>query len=173
MNTTPRTLDDYMALDYPIQLIADPDGGYTVVYPDLPGCLTQVETLDEVPAMAREARELWLEGVLASGQEVPLPSYPEEYSGKFNVRIPRSLHRQLVEGAEREEVSLNQYVTMLLARGDTQARLEGIARDLEALMSERFQRLEARLHQITAHFTSTPLQTHYPRAERTLRPVAA
>lgn len=133
----PRTLDDYMALDYPIQLVADPDGGYVVIFHDLPGCMSQIETLDELPAVAREIRHLWTEGVLSAGGEVPLPSYPETYSGRFNLRLPRSLHRALAESAAREGVSLNQYVLALLARGDAQARIEGRLEELRHILSPR------------------------------------
>jgi predicted RNase H-like HicB family nuclease len=117
-----RPLEEYLALQYRFQAIAEPDGGYVVVFPDLPGCLTQVETVDEIGPMAEDARRLWIETEYERGAEIPLPSYPEEYSGKFNVRIPRSLHRALAESAEQEGVSLNQYVTTLLARGDAQMR---------------------------------------------------
>ena len=50
------------------------------------------------------------------GQAIPEPAPKEEYSGKFVVRLPRSLHRQLVESAEREGVSLNQLVNVALAQ---------------------------------------------------------
>ena len=95
-----------------------------VEFPDLPGCLTQVETVEEIPEMAEEARQLWLQTALEDGQDIPLPSYPEEYSGKFVLGLPRSLHRTLAESAERDGVSLNQYVATLLARRDAQARIE-------------------------------------------------
>ena len=45
----------------------------------------------------------------------PLRPEPKEYSGKFNVRIPRSLHAALVSEAEAEGVSLNQLVLAKLA----------------------------------------------------------
>ena len=80
-STRPRSLEEYLALEYPFNVIADPDGGYVIVFPDLPGCMTQVETLDEVGPMAEEIRTLWIETAYAQGQVVPLPMYPEEYSG--------------------------------------------------------------------------------------------
>ncbi|MCA1670005.1 MAG: type II toxin-antitoxin system HicB family antitoxin, partial [Thermomicrobia bacterium] len=55
-----------------------------------------------------------------------------EYSGKFNLRLPRSLHRKLAESADQEGVSLNQYAMQVLARGDAQTKIE---RHLEALMA--------------------------------------
>jgi predicted RNase H-like HicB family nuclease len=129
-----KNLEAYLALEYPFQVIADPDGGYVVVFPDLPGCLTQVDRIEEVGPMAEDARLIWIETAYEHGMEIPLPSYPEEYSGKFNLRIPRSLHRQLAESAERDGVSLNQYVETLLAR-----------RDVEASLDRRLERLEESL----------------------------
>lgn len=131
---TGRSLAGYLALEYPFHVIADPEGGYVVVYPDLPGCMTQVEDLAELPALAAEARELWIETEYELGHDIPLPSHPEEYSGKFNLRLPRSLHRSLATAAEHEGVSLNQYVVCVLARGDTQARIERRLDAIEATL---------------------------------------
>jgi predicted RNase H-like HicB family nuclease len=117
-----RSLADYLAYEYPVQILADPDGGYVAVFPDLPGCITQGESLAEVAAMADDARRGWIETEYDRGAVIPLPSYPEEYSGQFRLRVPKSLHRQLAESAEREGVSLNQYLVMLLARGEAEAR---------------------------------------------------
>jgi antitoxin HicB len=122
--TQRKPLDYYLTLQYPVHVIADPDGGYVAMFPDLPGCMTQGETLEEIAFMAEDARHGWIETEYERGNDIPLPTYPEEYSGKFNVRLPRSLHRSLAESAEREGVSLNQYVVALLARGDSQARIE-------------------------------------------------
>lgn len=112
-----KPLEHYLKLQYPFRADADPDGGFVVSFPDLPGCLTQVESMHEIARAAEEARQLWIETEYGDGEAIPEPSYPEEYSGKFNVRLPKSLHRRLVEAAEREGVSLNQHVVALLARG--------------------------------------------------------
>ena len=114
----------YLTADYPFNVVADPDGGYVILFPDLPGCMTQVESLDQVGPMSDEIRRLWIETEFERGNAIPPPSYPEEYSGRFVLRIPRSLHRALAESAKREGVSLNQYAMMRLARGDAQARIE-------------------------------------------------
>jgi antitoxin HicB len=134
------SLEEYLALEYPFQVIADPDGGYVVVFPDLPGCMTQADSYEEIAVMAQDARALWIETAYEHGREIPLPSYPEEYSGKFNVRLPRSLHRTLAESAAQEGISLNQYVTMLLARRDAQTQIERRVEAIEvriAAMSEQ------------------------------------
>ena len=139
MAPTRRPLKDYFALQYPFQVIADPDGGYVIIFPDLPGCMTQADSVDEIPEMAEDARRAWVAAVYEDGEDVPLPSYPEEYSGKFNVRLPRSLHRSLAEAADRDGISLNQYVLTLLARRDAQAqverRLDDVVTKLDAIQA--------------------------------------
>lgn len=128
--TERKPLEYYLSLQYPFNVLADPDGGYVVVFPDLPGCMTQAETLDELPAMAEDARMGWIETEYGLGHDIPLPSYMADYSGKFNLRLPRFLHRSLAEAAEREGVSLNQYVVAILSRGDAQAQ---VARQLKEI----------------------------------------
>lgn len=116
-DTERKDLKFYLNLRYPITIHPDPDGGYVAEIEELPGCMTQAETLDEVFKAIEDARQVWIQGTYEMGQDIPLPKDMEEYSGKFIVRIPRSLHRNLVRAAKREGVSLNQYVTTLLAAG--------------------------------------------------------
>jgi predicted RNase H-like HicB family nuclease len=118
---TREPLDYYLALSYPFSASADAEGGYVITFPDLPGCMTQVEDPAEIGPAAEEARRLWIMTEYEDGENIPLPSYPEEYSGKFNLRLPRSLHRRLAELAEREGVSLNQLVVALLAERSSRA----------------------------------------------------
>ncbi len=111
-----QPLEYYLNLQYPVTLYPDPEEGYVAQIKDLPGCLTQGETLDETIANINEARELWIETAYESGDDIPLPSTEESYSGKLLVRMPKSLHRRLAEQAEQENVSLNQYIVSLLSR---------------------------------------------------------
>jgi hypothetical protein len=73
--------------------------------------------------MAEDARTGWIETEYEEGRNIPEPSH-QEYSGKFNVRIPKSLHRALADAAAQDGVSLNQYVVMLLSSGNTYMQLE-------------------------------------------------
>jgi predicted RNase H-like HicB family nuclease len=130
-----KPLDYYLGLEYPFNVLADPDGGWVIEFPDLEGCLTQIDSLDELPFMVEDVRRLWIETEYDEGADIPLPSYPEEYSGKFNLRLPRSLHRRLAETAEREGVSLNQHVVALLSQGDALARLECRLAEIEARLA--------------------------------------
>ena len=50
--------------------------------------------------------------------EIHEPDSLEEYSGQFKLRMPRSLHRSLVEHSKREGISMNQYCVYLLSKND-------------------------------------------------------
>jgi predicted RNase H-like HicB family nuclease len=109
------SLEYYLNLQYPVTLYPDPQGGYVAQIKDLPGCLTQGETLEETMTNINEARELWIETAYEAGDNIPLPSTDDSYSGKLMLRMPKSLHRRLAETAEREGVSLNQYIVYLVS----------------------------------------------------------
>ena len=110
-----REVERYMALPYHIELIPD-EGEWVVAIPELPGCLSQGETPEEAITMIREAQRLWLQVALEDGRPIPAPRPEEDYSGRFNVRVPKRLHRDLVRAAEAEGVSLNLFVATALAR---------------------------------------------------------
>ena len=68
-------LDYFLSLKYPISIYPEDAEGYTAMIPDLPGCITQGETLEEVVMNIEEARQLWIETVyLSNKKEIPLPS---------------------------------------------------------------------------------------------------
>jgi predicted RNase H-like HicB family nuclease len=103
---------DYMELPYNIIMrhIKDESGEYyfaTVL--ELDGCMSDGETVEEAYQNIHEAMEGWIETKLEHGLPVPLPFDNTKYSGKFLVRIPKSLHARLAIEANKEGVSLNQY----------------------------------------------------------------
>lgn len=65
----------YLAILEPAD--ADEDSGYTVTFPDLPGCITEGDTLDEAMRHGKEALELHLWGLEHDGDVPPTPSRPE------------------------------------------------------------------------------------------------
>ncbi len=73
-------------MNYPIVIHKDPASDYGVTVPDLPGCFSAGSTLDEALAMAREAVELHLEGLIEDGQPVPPPSRAEDHRGNPDYR---------------------------------------------------------------------------------------
>jgi predicted RNase H-like HicB family nuclease len=95
-----ESLDYYLSLNYSIAIYPDKeDGGYVAEIEDLPGCLTQGETLEEAIANIAEARELWIETVYELGNEIPLPNRKIDLSDDLLVRIPKSInfHPQSIE----------------------------------------------------------------------------
>ena len=111
-----RDLNYYLSLPYKIELHPSKEGGFGVSIPDLPGCISQGETEVEALEMIADAKAAWIEIALEDGMDIPEPTPAEEaFSGKFNLRIPRSLHRDLARKAEEEKVSLNTLATYLLS----------------------------------------------------------
>ncbi len=128
-------LEYYLQLDYPITIYRAEEGGYVAEIEDLPGCITEGETLDEVTQKIEPARRAWIEVAYEDGVEIPLPRTEQEYSGRFIVRIPKYLHRRLAEQAKREGVSLNQHVEAILSSGTSihEAKMEALTAALEEL----------------------------------------
>ena len=63
-----KTLNEYLSLPYRMELAPDPDkGGYVVSFPDLPGCLSTGETLDEAVTNAEDAKKAWLIAAIEQG----------------------------------------------------------------------------------------------------------
>lgn len=83
---------------------------------ELDGCQSTGDTLDELYESLNEAMEGWLEVKIENNLPIPKPGKTEDYSGKFVVRVPKSLHQRLAIEAEQEGVSLNQLALYKLAR---------------------------------------------------------
>ena len=114
-----RTFDEYMKLPYRIELIPDMDeGGFVVSFPDLPGCLSSGDTIEDACRNAEDAKREWLTAAIEEGLSIPEPDSIEDYSGQFKLRLPRSLHRQLALQSKREGVSMNQYCGYLLSQNN-------------------------------------------------------
>jgi predicted RNase H-like HicB family nuclease len=111
-----QSLEYFLKLEYPVTIHTSPEGGFVAEIEDLPGCLAQGETLAEVYHEIDIARKLWLEATYEDSQDIPLPRDERKYSGKFVVRVPRTLHRKLDSLAEKEGTSLNQLVVSELSR---------------------------------------------------------
>ena len=66
-------------LNYRVLLRKEPEGGYTVMVPSLPGCVTYGEDVDDAIKMAKEAIELYIESLRAHGEEIPDENDTLEY----------------------------------------------------------------------------------------------
>jgi antitoxin HicB len=70
MATQRHPLSHYLALDYPYTVVPD-EGSFFIEFPDLPGCMTQVEDASGIPQAAEEIRTLWIEGEYEDGAAIP------------------------------------------------------------------------------------------------------
>ena len=108
---------ELMALPYRKVITGDADEGYLATIPDLPGCMTAGETEAEALELLHDAMRGWLESNIERGLPIPEPGAASTYSGKLLVRMPKSLHRRLIERADDEGVSANQLVVAVLSEG--------------------------------------------------------
>src|SRR3990167_9516996 len=109
-----KNLKYYLKLPYTTRIKSNTDGSYFAEIEELPGCMTEADTKEDVVKMLEDAKEAWLAVALERGVTIPEPS-GDEYSGKFNVRVPKFLHRKLAYRAKNEGVSLNTLITTTLA----------------------------------------------------------
>lgn len=94
-------------------LTKEEGGGFLIEYPDLPGCTSDGETIEEAIIHGSDAIKCWIEAAKADKREIPKPSQ-ELPSGKWVQRVPKSLHAVLISQAKRERVSLNTLVITLI-----------------------------------------------------------
>jgi len=113
-----KDLNYYMSLKYPMEIIEDSEeGGYCISFPDLPGCITCCDKIEEIMQTANDAKKTWLKASLEDGDLINEPKTLEDYSGQFKLRMPKTLHKSLAESANKEGVSMNQFCLYLLSQG--------------------------------------------------------
>jgi antitoxin HicB len=111
-----KNLDYYLSLPYGITLRKDDESDWVARVQELPGCTAHGETQAKALERLEEVKTAWIEDAIEAGDAIPEPNVEEELpSGKWLQRVPRSLHKSLTDTAKREGVSLNQFVTTLLA----------------------------------------------------------
>ena len=108
-----------LRLPYHIVLVRDGEGDdercWTARVEELPGCEVRERTSEEAALARSNAMEAWLEAALKEGAEIPEPRRPSTHSGRLLLRMPQELHSEMARRAESEEVSLNVYITSVLA----------------------------------------------------------
>ena len=111
-------IKDYIKLPYTrmVQEMNDESGHYFYgKILELDGCQSTGDTLEELYQSLNEAMEGYLEVRQENNMPIPVPGTADKYSGKFVVRLPKSLHQKLAIEAEKEGVSLNQLAVYKLA----------------------------------------------------------
>ncbi len=134
----------YRAIAY--QELGDgPDDGWDVIFPDLPGCISQGDTAQEAMENAVEALALHIEGMVADGQELPAPSRPNvplpEWIDESAMQTPIHAFLQIEVPGKSVRINITMDVA-LVERLDAAANREGTTRSgyLAQAAREKLQR---------------------------------
>jgi predicted RNase H-like HicB family nuclease len=119
---------------YPIVIHKDPDSTFGVTVPDLPGCFSAGDTLDEALRMSQEAIELHIEGLLEDNDAVPMPCSIDEHQSsnefqggiwalfdvdldklmgpaeRINISVPRFALRKIDSAAAKSGMNRSQFL---------------------------------------------------------------
>ena len=112
------TAEEYTSLPYHLMLVRDGEDKskpWTASVEELPGCTSQGKTSDEALTGIEAAIAKWVAVALEEGRDIPEPKSAASHSGRLLLRMPRTLHADLTRASEREGVSLNQFITDVLA----------------------------------------------------------
>jgi predicted RNase H-like HicB family nuclease len=110
----------FEAYTHVVEPLSDQDGGgYLITFPNLPGCMSDGETIEEAMIHGRDAFSAWMSARAHLGKPIPKPTRYGESTDPVQLmqQLPGSLHTHLVARAKAEGTSLNTLVTMLLAEG--------------------------------------------------------
>lgn len=107
---TNRNLGEYQFTVRPLS--KDEGGGYLVEYPDIPGCMSDGDTIEEAISNGKEALRDCLDVFRETGRKLPKPSVE---AAQWRQRLPRTLYSKLTRQAENEGVSINSLVTAIIA----------------------------------------------------------
>ena len=112
------TVEEYTGLPYHLLVVLDGEDKskpWTASVEELPGFTSQGKTSDEALGGIQSAMAKWIAVALDEGREIPEPRSATSHSGRLLLRMPRTLHADLTRVSEREGVSLNQFITDVLA----------------------------------------------------------
>lgn len=107
--------EDFLKKPYARLVVPESDGSFRAEILEFPGCIALGDTAADALARLEEVAADWIEVTLARGQRIPEPTEELAFSGKLVVRLPKSLHRKATYAAERDNVSLNQFIVSAVA----------------------------------------------------------
>ena len=95
----------------------DEGGGWLAEVSDLPGCISDGATPEDAIKNVEDALQSWIATAEEFGDPIPEPGTASRHSGKWVMRVSKSLHMRLAQRAKAEGVSLNAFAAQLLAEG--------------------------------------------------------
>lgn len=122
-----KNLDYYMGLPYKIEITPIPEeqgGGFMATLPEIGRYAitgdgdTVEEALENLAIVKREQFEIYLD----EGIKINEPEKENQYSGRFPLRLPKYLHKDLAKSSKSEGMSLNSYILSLIASSNELAQ---------------------------------------------------
>lgn len=102
---------------FTVTVFLDEEGDWVAHFVELPNISAFAESPDNAVKELKEAWALVKESYVEAGEEVPIAPKNKNYSGQFNVRIDKRVHRSLAVEAAQAGISLNALVAQKLAKG--------------------------------------------------------
>lgn len=81
-----------LLLNYPAVFYEAEEGGYSVMVPDLPGCISEGDTLAEAIDMITDAIDSWITDEIEDGKEIPKASSFEEINKQYDSETVREIY---------------------------------------------------------------------------------
>ncbi|MDA2928480.1 type II toxin-antitoxin system HicB family antitoxin [Acidobacteria bacterium AH-259-O06] len=138
MKASDEKVKSILQLPYSRVLRPDERGGYTAEILEFRGCFSEGNACEEAYCNLEEAAFNWVKSALEQELKIPAPFSSDGYSGRVALRLPKSLHKQAVKMAQRDGVSLNQFIVTSIA---TRAGSYDFLQELEQQASETFRML--------------------------------
>ena len=107
---------------YPFELrklSKEDGGGYLISYIDFNDCISDGETIEEAIENGLDALNGLIETLKELNKPIPQPNSKRnlKVSGKFLIRLPKSLHTTLLNQAKLDNISMNTLAVALIAEG--------------------------------------------------------
>lgn len=114
-----KDLSYYLSLNYKINLEFEPEEKMWIAYHPEIGrgtCYGSGSSQKEAISALEESKKFVFALAIEEGQTIPEPETADDLpSGQFVVRVPRTIHQKIKDMAERENVSLNQYLVSVIS----------------------------------------------------------
>lgn len=127
-----------LARPYARILTPEADGRFTAEILEFPGCVTFGDSAEQALANLEDVAADWIAAAVEQGQDIPAPMDSTGYSGKLVLRMSSGLHKRAALCAQREGVSLNQFIVTCLAEAVGE-RARPAARPLQWIEYHRIQ----------------------------------
>jgi predicted RNase H-like HicB family nuclease len=132
------SVQEYLKKSYSRIITPTEEGGFFAEILEFPGCFAEGKSSSETLEALERVAESWIEAALEQQQTIPEPFENQSYGGKVALRLPKSIHKQAARLANRDSISLNQFlVSAVSMRVGAEKMYAFIERKLEELLPAR------------------------------------